>query len=265
MVHDRISVSGISTWGLPLVDEVALYQRLGVQTVGAALRKLGGDIGNGVGLLGASGLAFADVIGTGPLRLDAPPQWPEQQAKLRWALEVAEQLGAPLAVTTTGPAGALDWEEAASALATALGPVLEAAPDGVRLVLEHTNGLRTDVSFLHTLRDTLEVAERLDVGVCVELTACFAEREIAATLARGVASGRIALVQVADLAEGTTSTPHRLVPGDGDIPLPRLIGALLDAGYDGCFELELIGPAIEAEGYESAIARGCDHLARLLA
>ena len=53
---------------------------------------------------------------------------------------------------------------------------------------------------------------------------------------------------------GSLCTPDRRVPGDGDIPLARLLRILVDAGYAGAFELELVGPAIEDEGYESAIA-----------
>jgi sugar phosphate isomerase/epimerase len=47
----------------------------------------------------------------------------------------------------------------------------------------------------------------------------------------------------------------RVVIGDGDIPLRRLCGALADAGYDGWYDLELIGPAIEAEGYDAVVPR----------
>ena len=82
----------------------------------------------------------------------------------------------------------------------------------------------------------------------MEINACWAERGLAAT-----DRGRrrpLALVQVSDFAVGTLSTPNRLVPGDGDIPLARILGQVLGAGYRGCFDLELIGPAIDAEGYE---------------
>ncbi len=39
---------------------------------------------------------------------------------------------------------------------------------------------------------------------------------------------------------------------------------LLDAGYRGMFELEIIGPDIEAEGYEPAITRSMDWLSGCL-
>ena len=142
-------------------------------------------------------------------------------------------------------------------------PVLaEARARNVGFALEHTNSLRVDVGFVHTLRDALDLARRLGVHVCMEINACWAERDLAATIADGI--DRIGVVQVSDFAIGTLSTPNRLVPGDGDIPLQRIIGQLLDAGYEGLFDLELVGPRIEEEGYASAIGRSVVRLSEML-
>ena len=129
----------------------------------------------------------------------------------------------------------------------------DARARGIPFGLEHTNSLRVDVGFVHTLRDVVDLARRLDIGVCVELNACWAERGLAETIRDAVDTFRI--VQVSDFAIGTLSTPNRLVPGDGDIPLERILGQVLAAGYEGCFDLELIGPRIDEEGYASACRR----------
>jgi len=132
----------------------------------------------------------------------------------------------------------------------------------VPIAVEHTNSLRVDVGFLHNLHDAIDLARRLDVGVCVETNACWAERGLADTLRDGVDTFR--LVQVSDFAVGTLSTPNRLVPGDGDIPFERVLGDVLAAGYEGTFDLELIGPKIEEEGYASACRRAVDNLGAML-
>jgi sugar phosphate isomerase/epimerase len=215
--------------------------------VGVALRKLGpGDDD----LLSASGVRFADVIGVGA-------------DGVAGGIAVAQRLGAPLVVLTTGPAGPRPWEEAADAFAATMAPlVAQAAAAGVALVLEHTNSLRADVGFVHTLRDAVDLARRVGLGVCLEVNACWGERNLATTIRDGIDVLR--LVQVSDYGVGTTSTPDRLVPGDGDIPLERILGEVLDAGYRGAFELELVGPRIEAEGYAAAITRGIDRMDQLL-
>ncbi|MEY2424098.1 MAG: hypothetical protein QOI95_4165 [Acidimicrobiaceae bacterium] len=244
-VQPRVCVSGISTWNQSLADDVRLYEELGIHTIGVALRKI--EAATDVELLQSSGLEVANVIGVG-------------HAGLPRALELANRLGASVIVFTTGPAGQLEWDDAADAFVSAMAPHL---PAPLMLCLEHTNSLRHDVSFVHTLRDAIDLARRLDIHVCMEINACWAERDLARTIVEGI--DRIGIVQVSDFAIGTLSTPNRLVPGDGDIPLRRIIGHVLDAGYEGVFDLELVGPKIEEEGYRSALARSCDYLSQLLA
>ena len=254
-MHHRISVSAISTFAWDLPTDLAFYTRNGITNVGVSVAKLerhGWD--DGAARVVDAGLRVTNLIGLGPFHLAAPDRWTAQQERLVRALDVAERVGAECLVFTTGPAGPLPWDEAADALAAAITPVLaEASARGVPFAIEHTNPLRVDVGFVHSLRDAIDLARRLGTGVCMEINACWAERDLAATVRAGVDILR--LVQVSDFSVGTRSTPNRLVPGDGDIPLARIVGDVLDAGYAGCFDLELIGPAIDAEGYDTAIPR----------
>jgi sugar phosphate isomerase/epimerase len=247
-VHPRVAVSQISSWSWSVAEDLAFYAESGIEAVGVALRKLK-DPGHEAALA-AAGLRIVDVIGVGADRVAE-------------GIAVAGRLDAPMVVLTTGPAGPVPWEEAADAFAETMAPLVEqAAAADVALVLEHTNSLRADVGFVHTLRDAVDLARRVGVGVCVEVNACWAERGLAATLEDGM--DVIRLVQVSDYAIGTTSTPDRLVPGDGDLPLHRILGQALAAGYAGAFELELVGPRIDAEGYASAISRSVERLSALL-
>lgn len=264
-MHPRISVSGISTFDWSLDEDLTYYARAGIDAVGISLTKLdrtGWD--DGVTKVIDAGMRVTNLIGLGPFQLARPDEWSAQQDRLFGALDVATRLDAECLVTTTGPAGRLTWSAAADALEAAWTPVLvEAARRGIPFALEHTNSLRVDVGFVHTLRDALDLARRFDVGVCMEINACWAERDLDATVRAGV--DRIRLVQVSDYAIGTLSTPNRLVPGDGDIPLADIIAMVIDAGYDGVFDLELIGPRIDEEGYESAVARSVAALGTMLA
>lgn len=247
-MHPRVAVSQISSWHWSVQDDLDFYAGAGIRSVGVALRKL--HVSEDVDAVLAADVDVADVIGVGA-------------ANVADGIAVAQRLGAPTAVLTTGPAGPVTWEEAADAFAATMAPLVATATDaGVALALEHTNSLRADVGFVHTLRDAVDLARRVGIGVCVELNACWAERGLATTLRE--AADLLRLVQVSDYAIGTTSTPDRLVPGDGDLPLRRLLGDVLAAGYAGPFELELVGPRIEAEGYEGAITRSVTALSRLL-
>ena len=263
-MHSRVSLSAISTYEWPLERDLAFYADAGITNVGVSVAKLeqaGWD--NGTAAVLGAGLRVTNLIGVGPFRLDAPHEWDAQRERIRRTLDTAIALNAECVVFTTGPAGRLTWEDAADAFAAALAPSLDDARQrGIQLAIEHTNSLRVDVGFVHTLRDVLDLARRLEVGVCMEINACWAERDLAATIADGIDA--IRLVQVSDFAVGTLSTPNRLVPGDGDIPLERILGDLLGAGYGGCFDLELIGPRIDDEGYAAAAQRAIERLTALL-
>jgi sugar phosphate isomerase/epimerase len=266
-MHPRACVSAISTYRLPLTDDLAFWERHGIDRVGVSVAKLeahGWE--RGVALVQAAvanGLDVTNLIGLGPFALHDPTQWEGQRERLQRTIETAVAVRAGCVVFTTGPAGPLAWEAAADALESALAPVLAQARDaGVQFALEHTNSLRVDVGFVHSLRDVIDLARRLGTGVCMEVNACWAERDLARTIASGIDA--IRLVQVSDYAIGTLCTPDRVVPGDGDIPLERVLGAVLAAGYGGAFDLELIGPRIDAEGYDGAIPRAVAALGALL-
>jgi sugar phosphate isomerase/epimerase len=266
-MHPRACVSAISTFRLSLVDDLAFWAEHSIDQVGVSVAKLeahGWDDGVArvVDAVG-SGLRVVNLIGLGPFHLARPDRWAEQQERLVRAIAAAEAFGAGCLVFTTGPATPLRWEEAADALEHALAPVLPASrAAGVPFAIEHTNSLRVDVGFVHSLRDAIALARRLDTGVCMEINACWAERDLDGTIADGV--DRLRLVQVSDFRVGTLATPDRRVPGDGDIPLRRILGTVLAAGYPGSFDLELIGPNIEAEGYDRAVPRALRALDAIL-
>lgn len=264
-IHPRLSVNQASMLGWPLERDLDLFAALGVRDVSLLLRKLEatGDVAAAIDRVNAAGLAV-DNLAVGPcFDLPRPAQWPEGRGRLRDCLRVADALGSRCVVVTTGGPGDLGWEGAADALEEAISPVVaEARSAGREIAVENTNGLRLDISFATTLRDTVDLARRLGLGVCMEVNNTWSERGLRETIRGG--ADVLRMVQVNDFVVGTLQTPDRAVPGDGDIPLRRLLGWLLEAGYRGFFELEVVGPRIEAEGYESAIRRSLDVLGRML-
>jgi len=264
-MHGRLSVSAVSSWRASFDDDLALWERLGIEHVGLSLRKcetVGLDVA--ARRVHDAGLRVSNFVECGWCELADTATWPAYRERLLAALDAMRAVGAPVIVLTTGPAGRLEWDDAARALGDVLGPVIAAARSAsVRVAIENTSPMRLDLSFTTTLRDTVDLADQLDVYVCVELNSCWAERAFDATVARAV--DRIAHVQCSDALAASLSTPDRLVPGDGDIPLSKRFEAFARAGYAGAFEIEMVGPRIEAEGYESAIRRAVARTDRLLA
>jgi sugar phosphate isomerase/epimerase len=264
-VHPRLAVSAVSSWRASFDDDLGMWERLGVDHVGLSLRKCEeAGLERTADRVRGAGLRVSNVVECGWCMLDDPATWPEYRRRLLAAIELMRVVGAPVLVLTTGPAGSLDWDAAAGALRTVLEPVRAAAADaGVRIAIENTSPMRLDLSFATTLRDTVDLAEMLDASLCLELNSCWAERAFGETVAR--AGSRLVHVQVSDARVGSLTTPDRLVPGDGDIPIASRIEALLDTGYRGAFEIEMVGPSIEDEGYEPAIRRAVAWLDPVLA
>jgi len=263
-VDPRVSVSAVSSWKWTLDEDLRYWDAAGIGHVGLSLRKL-----EAAGVPGAArrvrdaGLRVSNIVELGWWDLDDRGTWGRQQERVLGALDAAATTGAGCLVLTSGPAGSLDWDAALAALGDALAPLVpEAAARDVRLTLENTGPLRLDLSFVTTLRDTIDAARLLGIDACMEVNSCFAERALDRTIAAG--ADVLAHVQVNDFVIGSFRTPDRAVPGDGDVPLARILGDLLDAGYDGAFELEMVGPRIEAEGYAPAIERGAAYVSGLL-
>jgi sugar phosphate isomerase/epimerase len=261
-----VSVSSFCSIGQSFDADLALWERLGVRHVGLNVGKLEqAGWSAAARAVHAAGLTVSNVAGPAPAAADAPLE--ERRVvddTLRRGFDFASAVGAPCLYVVSGGPGRCTWEEAASRFAEAVAPIRAYGRErGVALAIEPTNPLRADVSIVFSLRDTVRLAHEADLDVVVELQACWLEPDFAATVSSAL--DRIRLVQVSDFVIGTHDTPNRAVPGDGDVPLDRLVGTLLEAGYEGAFDLELIGPRIETEGYAAAIRRSVDRLSELLA
>jgi sugar phosphate isomerase/epimerase len=260
-VHPRIAVSAVCSWDWSLDEDLAFWARAGIGHVGLHPRKLeaaGWDAA--IAAARSANLTVSSVGSVGYFPLDRPEKWAGAQGRVQRCVDVASALDARCVLIVSGGAGRLTWEEAADALGAALAPC---AGRGAPLAIENTASLRTDYSFVHTLRDAHDLATMLGIGVCMEVNSCWAERGLASTVER--IAPDLCLVQVSDFVSGSTTTPDRAVIGEGDVPFDRIIGDLLEAGYDGPFEVELFGPRIDAVGYEDAILRSVERLDAILA
>jgi sugar phosphate isomerase/epimerase len=247
-VHPRLSVSEVSAGPIPFVEEVKFWEELGATNIGMISPKLE-PIGWDTVLVADTGLCVSNV-GTEPRFVNE-------------AVEFAAAVGADLVWLEPGALGSRTWEKAAEDFCQGIAPTVARAKDlGLPFALQPTNSLRLDLSFIFTLRDTLELARAAGTGVVMEIQCCWYERGLEELVRENV--DMLTLVQISDFQVGSLSTPDRSVIGDGDIPLERLFAMILDAGYEGKFDLEILGPKIEAEGYLSATRRSLERASEIL-
>ena len=189
--------------------------------------------------------------------------WEESRRRLNRVIDIAKTLGSRSIYTMTGGHGSLTWEEAADSFAEAIAPCVQhARAAGVQLLIECAPFVYADIHLAHSLRDAVTLAEIADLGVCFDFFASWTEAGLQQTIRR--AAPRCHLVQVADYVYGDRSIPCRAVPGDGTIPVRRLIGQVLETGYGGAFDLELLGPRIDREGHLAAVSRSADYVGGIL-
>lgn len=266
-MHERISVDSLCFPGASFAELAGHWRSLGARRVSFISP-----------LLESEGVAAArSAIGEGRHALETIPHpfmasgalepskglLAEERAKLGRLIDHAADLGARSVYMTTGGHGALGWEEAAECFASAIAPCVERAREaGIALMIENANPLYADLHIAHSLRDTLTLAEMAGIGVCIDVFACWAEAGLRDTIERVVPHCR--LIQVSDYVYGDRSLPSRAVPGDGAIPLRRILDWALGAGYEGAFDLELIGPRIDGEGHLAATRRAADHVGGIL-
>jgi sugar phosphate isomerase/epimerase len=264
-MHERIAIDSLCFWGQPLPEVATAWRALQPRRVSFYSALLEDDLAGAQALvaeLGASVETISHAFIDGHLDRDEA-RWRQPRARLSRVIDAACALGARSIYLVTGGHGALTWEEAAECFAAAIAPcVAQAQEAGVPLLVECAEPTYAHGTIAHSLRDAVLLAERAGIGVCLDVFACWAEAGLRASLER--AMPRCHLIQVADYVYGDRSMPGRAVPGDGAIPLARILGWALEAGYTGGFDLELVGPRIDAEGRLAAARRAADRLGALL-
>ncbi|MCL2536333.1 MAG: sugar phosphate isomerase/epimerase [Nocardiaceae bacterium] len=253
--ESNLSVCLAATADWRLADSLDMLTRIGCGRFGllsATMESQGWA--TSITAIRASGLR-PEFIAGGCRAMHDGDGWGRVLSSLTRAVDAAVEIGAPTVCFTSGGSGALSWEEAADAAVVRFGPIVEyARARGVDLALENTMSIRSAMSFTHSVADTANLAGRLGVGLMVDLCSAWQERALMRTVADNLDSIRV--VQIGDRHVEATSVPNRRVPGEGSIPLARMVSEVRSLGYAGPIDLELLGPAIDEEGPERALARG---------
>ena len=254
----KYSVNQMTTLRWSFEEDIRRYAEWGIPAITPQKNKLGlYGVDRGIKLLKEAGLRVAAYQTGSHFSLNHSDHWPEQIDKFKEDLETAAKLESDLLIFQSGPAEGLSYEEAEPRFLAILDKLRPEAEDiGVRLALEHNSALRVDLGYLSSLHNALDLADTIDspyFTICLEMNNAWFERHLYTNIRDR--TRHIGIVQIDDFKAGTTTTPNRVPLGDGIIPIRRIVDSLVEAGYDGHFDVELIGPDIEEMGYEEAIRR----------
>lgn len=262
-MHPAISINTLCLPPAPLDAQVDQVARIGARGISPELDQvLAFGLAESARAIGDAGLAVATLTHRA-FGFATPAEAEAARERLLRTLDIAARIGAGTVIMTTGGRCGLAWAEAAERFVEAIAPCAEAARTlGIRLGIEPTSHLYADVSLAHRLTDTVTLARRAGIAVMIDLFACWTDADVEAAIAE--AGSDIALVQVSDYVYGDRGLPCRAIPGDGAVPLDRLIPAITHTGFSGWYDLEVIGPRLAAEGVEAGLARASAYLAPLL-
>ncbi len=249
-----ISINTLSLPSAPLRAQAEMVARLGVTAISPTLESaIEAGPANAARLLRDAGLAVATLTHRA-FGLASPDEAQSARERLDATIVIAEQIGAETITFTTGGRGGLTWPEAADRFAQAIAPCADLARQArVKLSLETTSHLYADASIAHRLMDTVTLARCAGIHLGIDVFACWFDSDIADAIA--AAGPNVALVQVSDYIAGDRGLPCRAIPGDGMARLDRLLPLIHATGFRGYYDIEVIGPRIEAEGAEAGLAR----------
>lgn len=259
--HPRISYNFASAYNWDLNHNIEFCVSAGITDVVLALPRLGEPAREGIAKIRGAGLHCVSMAGgIDPLIEDAD----KTLDTLKPLIDASSALSCPSCYCLTGPAPPKkSTDHAFNQLITTLGLTNDYANSkNVRFGIEHNSISTRCNGFINTLVDAVDLSKETGTGICVELQNCWYERHLPRVFRENV--DRFLLVQFSDFVVGEPLLYNRAVPGDGDIPLEWLIKSVLDAGYNGYFDLEILGPRIEKESYEAAIKRGIEWLSERL-
>jgi sugar phosphate isomerase/epimerase len=263
-MHERISANSVCFPGADFPTQAGYWRELDLRRVSLVGSDVLDDFARARAALASGAYELETLVhGFHMGALDAVEDgWREAREKLTRVIRAGAELGARSIYMVTGGRGRLSWEEAAERFCEAIAPCVPIAKGaGIELMIENSPPVFAHVHLGLSLGDTLSLARMAGIGVCLDVFGCWTQAGLRRALEGALPWCH--LVQVSDYVYGDLAH-GRAVPGEGDIPLARILEWLLSAGYAGAFDLELIGRRIDAVGHVEAVRRAGEHLSAIL-
>jgi sugar phosphate isomerase/epimerase len=248
----------MTTFRWSFEEDVEHYKAAGYTAIGVWRQKLS-DFGEerGIELLRDSGLAVSNLMWAGGFTGSDGRTHRESIDDAIVAIRLAGAMRASSLVVYTGSRAGHTVNHARRLLLTALKELAPVAEQhGVRLALEPMHAsCAQEWTFLTGLDDALALVSQVgspNVRLVYD-TYHLGWQPAAAQQIAGLV-GLIAVVHLADGKLPDDSEQMRTRLGEGDIPLREIVAALHRGGYDGDYDIELIGPDLEQTDYTKLLA-----------
>ncbi len=253
----RLAVSEVTTLRWSFEDDVQAYQVAGYDGIAVWRQKLS-DFGEekGAELLAESGLPVTSLWWTGGFTGSDGRSFRECVCDALDALRLAHLLNARCLLVHSGGRNGHTRNHSRRLLIDGLRAVIPLAEEfGVTLLVEPMPpacaGPWTFLTSLDEAREVIDCLDSSQVKLVLDTYLFGHQRSLLDRLPDLVPY--LGVVHLADASEPPCPEVRRRLLGRGVLPLGEIIGSLQDAGFDGDYELEIMGEELEGADYRDLL------------
>lgn len=253
----RLSMNETTTFRWSFEEDVLNYHAAGIRAIGVWRQKLS-DCGEAkaMELLEEMGMDVSAVLWAGGFTGSDGRSYRDSLDDAAEALKTAGRLKAGNLVVYSGGRAGHTLNHAKRLIKSALSELApQAAELGVTLAIEPMHpGCAVEWTFLTGADETVALVEELgSPAVRMVFDTYHLGQDPAIVRRIDAIAPYIGLVQLGDARQPPTGEQNRCRLGEGMIPLGPIIAALKAAGYDGYYDVELLGEEIETYDYDSLL------------
>ncbi len=249
----RLSINEMTTYRWSFEEDVQHLQAAGIPAIGVWRQKVA-DCGEAKAaeLLAESGLAVSNLLWAGGFTGSDGHTYGESLKDAADAIRLAAQIRAGCLVVYSGGRNNHTQNHARRLFAGALKELLPLATElEVTLAIEPMHpGCAAEWTFLTSLDEAVGLVDALGsprVKLAFDIYHLGHDPRIVDEIGR--LRDRIAIVHLGDSLKPPEAEQNRERLGAGILPLKEIVAALASVGYDGDYDVELMGEAIEATDY----------------
>lgn len=249
----QLSVNETTTFRWSFEEDVANYAQAGIPAIGVWRQKLS-DFGEskGIELLAESGLKASHLLWAGGFTGSDGRSFRSSVEDAVEALRIAGELKAQTLVVYSGARAGHTFNHARRLIKDALKELTPVATEhSVFLALKPMHpGCASEFTFLTSIDDVLALIETIEspqVKMVFDTYHLGHDPSLLARIPQIVP--HLALVQLGDAKKPPTGEQNRCLLGQGEIPLREIVASLQEAGYDGFYDVKLLGEEIETLDY----------------
>lgn len=253
----RISINELTTYRWLFEVDIQNYERAGVDGIAVWRQKLS-DFGEekGVELLSESALEVSSLLWAGGFTGSDGRTYRESVNDAIEAVKLSRDLKAGCLIVYSGARARHTRNHARRLFRSALKQILPFAEEhGVTLAIEPMHeGCAMDWTFLNGLDEALDWITGIGsshLKLVFDIYHLGHDQGILKRIPELIP--HIAIVQVGDCRQPPRGEQNRCRLGEGMLPLQDFITALIDEGYDGFFDIELMGEDLDNPDYAELI------------